>query len=80
MVNFQRRHYDMIASTLRISRPDRRYIDQYATYYKMVRRLSEMFQRDNPAFNHDKFCEVCGVVGGTVEYDNVIQEFEAAHK
>ena len=45
MSMFQRRHYEAIATTLGLCNADE----------KVIKRLCDLFERDNPNFNRERF-------------------------
>ena len=56
---FSKRHYEAIALVMQEAREDYPNVHAPEHWLKIVRRLGDLFARDNAAFNHDRFIAAC---------------------
>jgi hypothetical protein len=59
MPQFQKRHYEVIASVMHDVLSNRRNTQDRFTVIDIVEALAREFKRDNPRFNSDRFGEAC---------------------
>lgn len=60
MAMFQKRHYEAVAQLFKDRTPNR-YVndDAHAHHDSLIEKFADMFERDNPQFQRDRFFEAC---------------------